>query len=297
MDATCAVTACPRRGRQRSGLCEMHYARKRRGQPLTARVCLSCAAPISPGRNSAVKYCSESCSPRCSIDGCSAVVKARSWCKTHFSRWQRTGTPDPAPMRPCSQCGQDLPTGSRKNRVFCGQRCANLAHYAKRPADERLAAHREWRNRTAPQRRAKLLAARVQKFCDWCGAPLPTACGNKRRFCDRKCTNKWSLRNRREIRHLNSHRYRARKRSESRLVTVGDWRKLCDRYGQKCAYCGSSGALTMDHVIPLIRGGRHSVGNLAPACQSCNSSKRDALLVEWRLGRRRTRSASRSYAC
>ncbi|MEU4427510.1 HNH endonuclease [Actinoplanes sp. NPDC024001] len=37
----------------------------------------------------------------------------------------------------------------------------------------------------------------------------------------------------------------------------------------------------MDHVIPVALGGRHAIGNLAPACRGCNNSKNDDLLIEW----------------
>ena len=38
-------------------------------------------------------------------------------------------------------------------------------------------------------------------------------------------------------------------------------------------------------IMPIIRGGRHSIGNLLPACGSCNSSKGAKLLVEWRASK------------
>lgn len=47
-----------------------------------------------------------------------------------------------------------------------------------------------------------------------------------------------------------------------------------------CTYCGQPGS-TLDHVVPLARGGRHSIENLTVACVSCNSSKGAKLLEEW----------------
>jgi 5-methylcytosine-specific restriction endonuclease McrA len=38
----------------------------------------------------------------------------------------------------------------------------------------------------------------------------------------------------------------------------------------------------IDHIIPLSRGGRHSIGNLAPACAACNLKKGYKYLVEMR---------------
>lgn len=50
---------------------------------------------------------------------------------------------------------------------------------------------------------------------------------------------------------------------------------------QPCAYCGSTGKSTIDHIVPLARGGKHEADNLTSACYSCNSSKKDKLLEEW----------------
>jgi 5-methylcytosine-specific restriction endonuclease McrA len=47
-----------------------------------------------------------------------------------------------------------------------------------------------------------------------------------------------------------------------------------------CVYCGAPGT-TVDHVVPLARGGYEVESNLVPACGSCNSSKGARLLQEW----------------
>lgn len=48
-----------------------------------------------------------------------------------------------------------------------------------------------------------------------------------------------------------------------------------------CTYCGSAENITIDHIIPLSRGGKHVAENLAAACYACNSSKGNRLLSEW----------------
>ena len=51
-----------------------------------------------------------------------------------------------------------------------------------------------------------------------------------------------------------------------------------------CHYCGrhvGAKALTMDHLVPLIRGGRSVKGNAVPACKDCNSKKQSLLPWEW----------------
>ena len=44
-----------------------------------------------------------------------------------------------------------------------------------------------------------------------------------------------------------------------------------------CAYCGQKfppKELTMDHVVPVARGGRSTRGNVVPACKPCNTEKK-----------------------
>ena len=52
----------------------------------------------------------------------------------------------------------------------------------------------------------------------------------------------------------------------------------------KCHYCGINvGAknLTMDHIVPLSRGGKSKKGNAVPACKECNNKKKYLLPIEW----------------
>jgi hypothetical protein len=66
------------------------------------------------------------------------------------------------------------------------------------------------------------------------------------------------------------------------LVAPVDWHRLCERHRGCCAYCGKQAPLTMDHLVPLARGGHHSIGNIVPACDRCNSKKGEYLLTEWK---------------
>ena len=52
----------------------------------------------------------------------------------------------------------------------------------------------------------------------------------------------------------------------------------------QCYYCCKNFPpieLTMDHIVPLIRGGRSTRGNVVPACKDCNNKKKYLLPVEW----------------
>jgi len=51
-----------------------------------------------------------------------------------------------------------------------------------------------------------------------------------------------------------------------------------------CYYCDATvppKELTLDHIVPLARGGRSTKGNCAPACKECNNRKKDLLPIEW----------------
>lgn len=51
-----------------------------------------------------------------------------------------------------------------------------------------------------------------------------------------------------------------------------------------CHYCGQifpPDELTMDHLVPIVRGGKSSRGNVVPACKECNNRKKYLLPVEW----------------
>lgn len=45
------------------------------------------------------------------------------------------------------------------------------------------------------------------------------------------------------------------------------------RDGHKCVYCGSSSNLTIDHVVPISKGGKSSWENTVTSCWKCNNSK------------------------
>jgi 5-methylcytosine-specific restriction endonuclease McrA len=51
-----------------------------------------------------------------------------------------------------------------------------------------------------------------------------------------------------------------------------------------CHYCQRqvpAKELTLDHVLPLARGGRSTKGNCVPACKECNNQKKNLLPIEW----------------
>jgi 5-methylcytosine-specific restriction endonuclease McrA len=60
------------------------------------------------------------------------------------------------------------------------------------------------------------------------------------------------------------------------------WKRKCAE--GVCYFCGrkiSPKELTMEHVVPIIRGGKSVRGNVVPACKECNNRKKYLLPVEW----------------
>lgn len=48
---------------------------------------------------------------------------------------------------------------------------------------------------------------------------------------------------------------------------------LCEQYDNRCLCCGEIKKLTVDHIVPLSKGGSNDIDNIQPLCQSCNSKK------------------------
>lgn len=71
------------------------------------------------------------------------------------------------------------------------------------------------------------------------------------------------------------------------------WKRKCAR--GLCGYCGRRvppRELTMDHIVPLSRGGRTARNNVLPACKECNTNKRYLLPFEWREHLERLRESN-----
>jgi len=66
---------------------------------------------------------------------------------------------------------------------------------------------------------------------------------------------------------------RALKKSAQGTFTADEWKAIVKRQRGRCASCGMKRKLTVDHIIPLSRGGTNFAFNLQGLCTSCNSKK------------------------
>ena len=219
---------------------------------------------------------------KCSVPGCTRDHNSHGLCGMHGLRLARRGDVDNPGAFTYSPTGVCTVSGCIKRHLakgLCGM------HYQ--------------RSRSGRIDLPELLT------CVRCGTEFrrpfkadPTAV----RFCSHECRYATQLETarRRQIeryaylkqwRHRNPDLFKAallRRRATKHtadlaLVTGKDLAHLARRYYGLCAYCYTSPYEHWDHVIPLARGGRHAIGNLLPACATCNLAKGSKLLSEWRL--------------
>lgn len=242
-----------------------------------------------PG-TSAGKYCSSRCKHRASnrrrsglpvADGtpqaadcpvCGSTLAGRKHGTRYCSepcmqraRWRRKRgqqIADDRGTKGCAHCGGDIKIAPhRQNARFCSRRCSynfNSALYALR-------------------RRPVLL-----RRCPVCGDDIPAADNLRKKYCSASCRGRRTRSADVVFRYVNARRARLAGASARPLPK----RVLRRLRTAPCTYCQGPGG-TVDHVIPLSRGGQHAEGNLVPACRSCNSSKSDKLLIEWIISRPR----------
>ena len=85
----------------------------------------------------------------------------------------------------------------------------------------------------------------------------------------------WCRRNREKV-VAKDHARRAAKLRNGGSFTYQEWEELKRHYKYTCLRCGRQEPdiqLTVDHVIPLHKGGSNFIENIQPLCKPCNSAK------------------------
>ncbi len=175
---------------------------------------------------------------------CSDACKQR----TGTRRVNRARLPLGQPAeRTCPQCG-DVFIAKNRNRVYCySGKCAASAYRSDR--SRKMAAH--------------------EVGCGECGATF-TAQHPSARWCSKLCANRhWG-------------RMRARQRRQRTEANYTDL-EVFERDGWRCHLCGdlidwtalrtSPLGATIDHIVPLSKGGADDLGNVAAAHHQCNIAK------------------------
>lgn len=70
---------------------------------------------------------------------------------------------------------------------------------------------------------------------------------------------------------------RAKENKSNGIITDKEWLDMLERFDYRCLDCGANGRkdvkLTLDHIIPISKGGPNLISNAQPLCKSCNSRK------------------------
>ena len=174
-------------------------------------------------------------------------------------------------MKTCRTCLLELPLeqfGSDKTRkdakcVYCKQcfKKRQKDNYHKN-RDKWLANNQRWKS----QNRERYLKSQAKYY-------------QKNKALVKQRISKWNARHKSQLVNYNNKR-RITLESNKFLVFEKDIRKILN---QPCFYCKTTPATTIDHIIPVAKGGRHSVGNLIGACRPCNSSKKTKTIMEFRV--------------
>lgn len=106
-------------------------------------------------------------------------------------------------------------------------------------------------------------------------------------FCGGKeVGNAWKSNNKELVRSY-AHNAKAKRRSmlKDSNITHKDLTNWQKQQLKVCKYCSVDCVdnYHIDHVIPLTKGGQHSLDNLTISCPSCNHSKGNKTLAEWEL--------------
>lgn len=125
----------------------------------------------------------------------------------------------------------------------------------------------------------------IVRQCKECGAEFAPEYGNARRtFCSQGCCDRQGSR-------ISKATRRAHKITNGPYDII-DPKAVCRRDGWRCYLCGKGtprelwgsvdhdDAPTMDHVVPLARGGTHSWDNVRCCCRRCNYTKSDNLIPQ-----------------
>lgn len=96
--------------------------------------------------------------------------------------------------------------------------------------------------------------------------------------------NKYWRQNNPDARKVLEHKRRVLKLSSIpygyRSLTKEEWQDQVVLFDGKCGYCLRP-ASTMEHILPISKGGSHTIDNVIPCCAECNSKKKDRSMLLW----------------
>lgn len=262
----------------------------------TANACLWCGKD----KGTRAKYCSSTCgkkygyrasretTQRCSEHECNKPVQARGICGPHYSTWHRTNNPD-SHNYICHGCGVSYTTArkAQRDKTFCTANCAR-AYASKQAVQAR------WQRRAQGKSKAPAVIPKTPRTPRNHSRPMPNGtciwkdcickiCGTRfisKQFhncCSIECSQEFKREYKRNAKHV--------RRARQRKAYVSPVRRseIYKRDNYRCQLCGKKlkmnaevphpNAPTLDHIIPLSKGGTHEPTNVHAAHFLCNATK------------------------
>jgi len=172
-------------------------------------------------------------------------------------------------MKVCIICGKrfekSIPLKKTRYRNFCSSTCYSRYWRINNPEKDKKARLRRYKENPEREKlREKLWRDRLgNKYLEW----------------SRKWHNNWYRKNREKAIFQICQRERIKKCRGN--FTLQEWEDLKKKCNYTCQMCGKKEPeikLTIDHIIPISRGGINYIKNIQPLCRSCNSIKGIKLL-------------------
>lgn len=216
-------------------------------------ICQHCGKPFYKLNGYRIKYCSPEC----------------QWAAFAEAHPKKPKKPKKVYTRACRYCGKMFTT-TNKTKNYCSNECTYNQHL--------FDLRQQWKEQFVPQK----------KICKECGSEFMTECGDTHSvFCCTSCAKRFEKRKERStLRHKKTVGRLHKIRNEQIAKTdCGDvsYAALYTRDKGVCQICGlpvhpdkgidSDWGGSIDHIIPLSLGGKHSMSNCQLAHRICNSIK------------------------
>lgn len=223
----------------------------------------------------------------CTTEGCHNIHRARGLCATHYNR--AAGNTHPKVTMTCDGCGVVvMKEASRRNRyanIYCNATCANAHRFQSvRASKVQVVVYtrrvKMYQRRIVAQKPTKRVFKSGQ--CEVCSAWFVCLYGSG--TCSAQCQQRKYRDNHLELKQ------RRRARQRKAFVAPVYRARIFSRDNYTCQLCllpldmqaqsPDNHAPTIDHVIPLARGGTHQPGNVQAAHFICNAIKGDRADIE-----------------